>query len=381
MWLLTQSVHDAMHHGSASAQFTPEQVQAFAFDVQAAGTSKVMTTAGSTAEIHVHGVLTNTPDLMAEYFGGGNTTYPNIIAALAEADANPDVEQITMRFDSPGGSVMGMFDAIAAIKNTTKHVKAVVGSMATSAAYGLASQADEIVAHDRASMVGSIGVVTGGYINKSAVTLTSTNAPDKRPDLETDAGKATVVKQLDDVAALLDDAISEGRGVSIEKINADFGKGGVLLSNEALERGMIDSIRAVSTNTNPVASGGKQETKAMLTLAALKAEHPEAFAAAVEETLGAERDRVNAHLTMGASSGDMTTAVEAVKAGTAMTATLQATYMSAGMNRADVEARAADDADAAKTDNTQDVGATAEAAASQRLLEAAAEHCGVELNV
>lgn len=376
MWLIVQSILQDMQDARASGvKFTAEQVETF----RAEDTSSLMAVAGDSAEIHVKGVLTNTPDMFARWFGGGNTTYPSIIAALAEADANPEVKQIVMRFDSGGGAVSGMFDAIAAMQNTKKPIKAIVGTMAASAAYGLASQADEMVAHNRASAVGSIGVVVDAFVNESRVSITSSNAPDKRPDITTAEGKATIVAQLDAVAGLLDEAVAEGRKTTVKKVNADFGQGGVLLADEALKRGMIDSIGSSNTKTATAQTGGKPQEARSMDQATLKAQHPDVYAAVKAEGQNEERDRVGAHLTMGEASGDMTTAISAVQDGSAMTATLQAKYMAAGMNRKDVQARQDDDADANAGDDANAGEEEAEANAGVNILAAAAESCGVEL--
>lgn len=374
MWLLLQSVLNDIQDARASGvKFTAEQVATF----EASNGEGIMALAGNSAEIHVKGVLTNTPDMFARWFGGGNTTYPAIIAALAEADANPEVKQIVMRFDSGGGAVNGMFDAIAAMQTTKKPIKAIVGTMAASAAYGLASQADEMVAHNRASAVGSIGVVVDTFVSESRVSITSSNAPDKRPDVTTEKGKATVVAQLDAIAGLLDEAVAEGRNTTVEKVNADFGQGGILLADEALKRGMIDSI---STNKPATATnGGKPQEQRSMDLQTLKAQHPDVYAAAAQEGRTEERDRVGAHLTMGEASGDMKTAIGAVQDGSVMTATLQAKYMAAGMNRSDVQARQDDDAEANAGDDANAGEEEAEANAGVNILAAAAESCGVEL--
>jgi ClpP class serine protease len=374
MWLLLQSVLNDIQDARASGvKFTADQVATF----EASNGEGIMALAGNSAEIHVKGVLTNTPDMFARWFGGGNTTYPAIIAALAEADANPEVKQIVMRFDSGGGAVNGMFDAIAAMQTTKKPIKAIVGTMAASAAYGLASQADEMVAHNRASAVGSIGVVVDTFVSESRVSITSSNAPDKRPDVTTEKGKATVVAQLDAIAGLLDEAVAEGRNTTVEKVNADFGQGGILLADEALKRGMIDSI---STNKPATATnGGKPQEQRSMDLQTLKAQHPDVYAAAAQEGRTEERDRVGAHLTMGEASGDMKTAIGAVQDGSAMTATLQAKYMAAGMNRSDVQARQDDDAEANAGDDANAGEEEAEANAGVNILAAAAESCGVEL--
>ena len=82
-------------------------------------------------------------------------------------------------------------------------------------------------------------------------------------------------------------------------------------------------------------------------LKTLKSEHHNVFAAAVQEGsekgTATERDRVVAHLTMGEASGDMKSAVTAIKDGVEMTSSMQATYMAAGMNRTDTDTRSAEE--------------------------------------
>jgi ClpP class serine protease len=387
-WTVLQSVFDDMRAARASGiAFTATQVATFEQQFSAVDTSRVMSVAGDTAEITVRGVLTNTPDMFAYFFGGGNTTYPEINSALAEAEANPDVTQTVMRFISPGGTVNGMFDTIEAMKKHKKPIKAIV-ELSASASFAISSQADEVVAHNRASMLGSVGVVVDTHISANELSITSTNAPHKRPDLTTPEGKAVLVEQLDAVAALMDEAIAEGRNTTIEKVNADFGKGGILLADEALKRGMIDSVaktqlHSVKTTNSTTASGGDQPEAKDMDLIKLKAEHPGVYAAAVSEGTAQERDRASAHLTMGAASGDMETALAAVKGGSAMTATLQATYMAAGMNRASVEAAAADSAgagaaDGADNSNEASADADKDASASEALQANFLEMCGVQ---
>lgn len=380
MWLILQSVLQDMQDARTSGvKFTAEQVAQFSQEFAAEDTSRIMAVAGENAQIHVKGVLTNTPDMFARWFGGGNTTYPSIIAALAEADANPEVKQIVMRFDSGGGAVNGMFDAISAMQTTKKPIKGVVGTMAASAAFGLISQADEIVAHNRASAVGSIGVVVDAFIDEDRVSITSSNAPDKRPDITTAKGKAVIVAQLDAIAGLLDEAVAEGRNTTVKKVNADFGQGGILLADEALKRGMIDSIGSNNTKPATAKTGGKQQEKRSMDLTTLKAQHPDVYAAAAQEGQAQERDRVSSFIVAGEMSGDMKTATAAIKDGTEMTMTLQTTFMMAAANRSDVKARTDDEADANAGDKTNATDADAEAAAGVNILAIAAESCGVEL--
>jgi ClpP class serine protease len=351
--------------------------------------SRIMSFAGESAEIQVKGVLTAAPDFLAWLFGGGNTTYGEIIAALAEADQNPNVKNITLAVDSPGGTIAGLFDTLAAIENTETPIKAVVSNMAASAAYALVSQADEIVLTNRAASVGSIGIVAGFRVDDSIIEITSTEAPDKRPDVTTPEGQAVVRAQLDDLHAIFVDAIANGRNTTVEKVNADFGRGGMLLADEALKQGMIDSVavekpRAVkSANSKTTArSGGDNQLEVgRMDLQTLRANHPDVFAAAVNEGVTKERDRVTAHLTLGKQAGAMDIATKAIEEGTDMTMTIGAQYNAAALNLQSKQAHAGDNVEAAAVVDGAATAATGDDAetAGDKILAKAAELCGVDV--
>jgi len=364
-WLLEPSVRQAIEQAHAAGLIpTVEQqieFEASRTDATAEGGPRILTLAGNSAEIAVKGTLTKSPDFMAMYFGGGNTTYTEIVSAIAAAEQDDNVTDITLAIDSPGGSFDGLFDALAAIQSAKKPVNAVINGMGASAAYAIASQADTIAASSIASRIGSIGVAASFYTSKNEVTITSTDAPKKRPDVSTPAGKEMVVEELDALHEIFVEAIAKGRNVSIDTINGGFGQGATLLADDALKRGMIDSVAKTTfktvdtTNLKTVASDGDNPEVELMNLSELKATHPDVHAAAVKVGIDQERDRMGAHLQMGESSGDMKTAIAACKDGSVMTQTLQATYMTAGMNRADTSNRQDDDASADAGD-----GATAE---------------------
>lgn len=354
LWLLEPSVFRAMRkarEAGAAPSLDAQAAYEARYSAESANGSRVLSIAGDVAEVRVSGVITKSPDLFAMLFGGGNTTWPEIVSALAEADANPSVKRVELSIDSPGGSVAGMFDAMAAVQAIKKPTRAVVRNVAASAAYGLGSQADEIVAANRATSFGSIGVAATFYVDDNEVDVTSTAAPKKRPDVTTEEGRAMVREELDAYHELFVEAIASARGVTVEKVNAEYGQGATLLADEALKRGMIDAVagtkplQLVKPATTTRAATAEQENT--MDLSTLKAQYPAVYAEAVGEGVAKERDRVSAHLVMGEASGDMKTAIGAVKDGSEMTATLQASYMAAGMNRADNGNRAADESAAA----------------------------------
>jgi ClpP class serine protease len=270
-----------------------------------------------------------------------------LIAALAEADADDSIDNITLSIDSPGGQFDGLFDALAAIQKVKKPVKAVISNLGASAAFAIASQADEIIATNRAARIGSVGVVATFDIDADEISITSTEAPNKRPDVTTSAGVDMVRQELDAMHQLFVESIAEGRNTTVSRVNAEFGRGATLLADEALKRGMIDAIASSSNVKTTTATSGNQPEAIKMDLKQLQAQHPETYAAAVLQGETTERDRVLAHLTAGEMSGDVKTASEAIKAGSAMTMTLQTQYMMAAANRGNVDDRDNDDASAA----------------------------------
>ena len=316
--------------------------------------NSVLRKAGDVAEINVSGVLTKKPDLLAFLLGGGNTTYRGIEAALAEAEQDDEVGRIVLRVDSPGGSVDGMYSAMDAVAGMSKPVEAAVEDMAASAAYALASQADTIRAKHRASMVGSVGVAATVPANEidGVHTLTSSEAPDKRPDPATDEGRRRIVAELDRIHHAMAEALARGRGTTVEDVNQNYGRGGMLMAEEARARGMIDVVGEPQREPAPLPGAGASATASKsesggkrMDLETMKAEHPALYREIVQAGVQQERDRVCAHLRMGEASGAISTALEAVRDGKDMTQELQAEYMSAAINTRDQQARAADEGD------------------------------------
>jgi ClpP class serine protease len=327
------------------------------------------------ARIPIVGVLTPTPDKWAAYFYGSNTAYSDLIPAIDAAQGDPRVTDVEYFIDSPGGTVAGLFETVDAMARVTKPSRAIVGGQAASAAYSLAAQADSIVATGRGSAFGSIGVVQRMAVNGDVVSITSRAAPNKAPDPATEEGRAVIQDQLDQYHALYAQSIADGRGVSVDKVNTEYGQGSVFLADSALKRGMIDAI----ATPQPAASGAKKGKKAM-TLAELMAAYPDAYAAAVQVGVSQERDRTSAHLTMGEAAGAMETAVAAILAGDQLTPARVAEYHAAGMKRALLAARATESAAVPSTTTTPAAPAAAEeGAVPAAVFAAAANALGLEV--
>lgn len=382
MWLLLKEKLEAMRYGAQPGAISAEaraEFAAFSGGIEAAETPRIYNEAGDRAQIVVEGVLTDKPDILAYLFGGGNTTYGEISAAIDAAERDPAIREIYMYIDSPGGTVAGLFDAIASMQTAKKPITAIGRNTVASAAYGLASQADKIYSSNNATRFGSVGVVVDMYIDENFVSIASTNAPKKRPDVTTEQGRADVRAELDDLAELFVEAIATGRNTTLEKVNADFGMGAMLIAKKAQQQGMIDGLQPAATAATATATGGnKQEEASKMDLETLKAQHPGVYAAAVAEGEAKERDRVSAHLELGKASGAMDVATAAISDGSGLTAGLQAKYMAAGMSKNDRNADLQDDAEtgaSTKTQTTEPNAADNQGAEVARLIE---EQMGIE---
>jgi ClpP class serine protease len=361
MWLLNEETARMMQRAHAmNIQPTAVQLEAFTQRIENAQ-PRNMTVAGSVAEIRVQGVLTKMPDFWATYFGGGGTAYSDIIAALALAKSDASIKEVVLVVDSPGGNSDGLFDTLAAISDfkATKKMS-VSASNALSAAYAIAAMGGKITATGPHACFGSIGTACdfNFYDQVTTVSLTNTDSPEKRPDVQTAEGKAVVVKFLDSLNDLFVEAIAKGRGgdVTAKSVIADYGRGATLLAADAKKRGMIDGIakpllRAVTgvpeqpDASGTTAGGAEMESEMTMDLKTLRATHPQLCDELVREGrasgVSEERDRVSAHLTLAAHGGEpgMKIALAAIEAGDGITMKTQAQYFSLAMNAQQVKSR------------------------------------------
>lgn len=334
--------------------------------------ARIMDKIGDTAQINISGVLSKEPSWVLRYFGGGNTAYSEIISAINESERDPNIQKVIFNIDSPGGQTSGLTMAMDAIESMTIPTEARVSGTAASAAYGLASQTDKITALDRGAIFGSIGVKATLFVDDSIVDITSSNAPEKAPDVTTEDGKKIVQKYLDQIEAIFIEDIAQGRKTTTDKVKSDFGRGGVFLAKDALTHGMIDEVIDNKDRTQQPGATTTTQEASIMNLQELQAKHPETYSAAVAVGVAQEKDRVSAHLTMGEASGAMDIATKAIKEDKPMTMSLQSDYLAAGMKNGQIGARS-DDANiaaAALAGTTPGAAVTATAAQEKAFLEA-----------
>ena len=197
-----------------------------------------------------------------------------LIQDLAVAEHDPDVRAVLLMMHTPGGHTTLINEFANMIHAFPKPIVSYVVGNAASAGYWLASASDRIIV-DATAMVGSIGVVMGMESpDKKTIEFVSSNAPDKRPDISTDAGKAVVKGIVDDMEAVFIEAVSNFRGMSHEQITAL--RGGVVIGAKAVEQGFADEVGSLESVIKQL------NLENPMDLTVLKADHPTVYQAAFD---------------------------------------------------------------------------------------------------
>ncbi len=174
--------------------------------------------------------------------------------------ASKEVRGIMLLLDSPGGAVSGVADFASrvALGAARKETRAFVMGSAASAAYWIASSASHI-SIDRTAVLGSIGVVAAvpkqvepDESGEIWIEVVSSNAPNKRPDPQSEDGLSVIRGSLNAIEGVFIGDVAKGRKVSISKVRSEFGQGGVLIGADAVKAGMVDKVESQSAAMNAV---------------------------------------------------------------------------------------------------------------------------------
>lgn len=212
----------------------------------------------------------------------GMTSYEGLAAQISDARKDPKVKAIMLDLDSPGGEATGMFGLASVIREAAaeKPVVAYVNDMAASAAYGIASQATEIVVSPT-SIVGSIGVVLTHFDRsgemaakgiKPTLIYAGANKVDGHPfGPLSDAVRADLQTQVAKFYDQFVSLVALGRGDRLTEQNARATEARTFLGQEAIDRGLADRVASFdavlaslqsSTAPRRGASGGGRQMAA-----------------------------------------------------------------------------------------------------------------------
>lgn len=204
---------------------------------------------GAIAVIPVHGAIVQRSSQINICDGGTSTQ--QISAALADASADDTVSQILLDIDSPGGSVYGVQELAAEIRQAKKPVIAVANSLAASAAYWIGCAATEFYVTPGGE-VGSIGVWQAHQdwskaMEEEGVAITLISAGkfkvEGNPYQPLDAeAQSFMQSRVDDYYAAFTKGVAKGRKVGIDQVRNGMGQGRVLGADQAMSERMVDGI-------------------------------------------------------------------------------------------------------------------------------------------
>lgn len=204
---------------------------------------------GHTALVEINGVISASSEANADY----------VITGLRNAFENENTKGVIIRINSPGGSPVQagyINDEITRLKKEYPDtpVYAVITDICASGGYYIAAAADQIYA-DKASIVGSIGVIMAGFgfvdaIEKLGIERRVLHAGDNKALMDPFSPlQAEEVKHFDgllkEVHQQFIDVVKEGRGDKLDQ-SADLFTGLVWTGQDAINLGLVDELSSSS---------------------------------------------------------------------------------------------------------------------------------------
>lgn len=194
------------------------------------------------AIIPVMGSIFRYANLMTEISGATSTQILSL--DFNSAMNNNDVKGILLDIDSGGGQANGISELSQMIFNSRgkKPIKAYIGGSGASAAYWLASSADEVIINDT-GVAGSIGAMLSFEDDSEAmaaqgikeVKIISSVSPLKNSDSELQA-------LVDSLGQIFVENVARNRNVSTDTVLKNYGQGGLFVGKDAVIAGLADKV-------------------------------------------------------------------------------------------------------------------------------------------
>ena len=204
-----------------------------------------VSTAPHTAVVEIEGPIAGDSNASAEF----------IVAALRSAFEDAGSKGVVLLINSPGGSPVQagiIHDEIKRLRaKHDKPVYAVVEETCASAAYYIAAAADEIFV-DKASLVGSIGVLMDGFgftgtMEKLGVERRLMTSGENKGFLDpfspvSEAQRAHAQQMLDQIHAQFIDVVKKGRGDRLKANTPELFSGLFWTGQQSIELGLADKL-------------------------------------------------------------------------------------------------------------------------------------------
>jgi signal peptide peptidase SppA len=209
---------------------------------------------GSIAVIPMVGIISHRMSGMTSMSGPGvGASIQKLRAQFNQAMDDDSCKAIVFDVDSPGGAVDGVPELANEILSARSYKRtiAVVNSMCCSAAYWLASAANEMVC-TVSGIAGSIGVYVTHQDESKAlenegikVTLIKAGkykAEGNSSEPLQDEARASLQSKVDAYYKLFVNAVAQNRGATQTAVRDGYGQGRSLLASDALRQNLVDRV-------------------------------------------------------------------------------------------------------------------------------------------
>jgi signal peptide peptidase SppA len=243
-----QAILDFLAMQASGVKFSAEEVAA---RISKQDEKAVARQEGTVAVLPLRGVIANRMSMMEDVSGGMSSEgFGRKFQAAVRDDG---IKAIVLDVDSPGGAVSGSDELASMIFDARgrKPIVAHVNATAASAAYWIASAADEMVVTPTGS-VGSIGVFgvhddVSAAMERVGIKKTLISAGKFKTDGHPyeplgDDARARIQAHVDEAYGMFIRAVARNRNVAQAAVRDGFGQGGMVGAAEAVKLGMADRI-------------------------------------------------------------------------------------------------------------------------------------------
>jgi len=233
---------------ASGGKYTPAEIRGQIGDDE---TQQIAERRGGVAVIPLMGVMSQRMGMLDAISGGTSTDM--VGGWFDEALEDEDVKAIILHVDSPGGNIYGVEELGNKIYEArgVKPVIAQVNSVAASAAFWDATQAEELVVTPGGD-VGSIGVYTvhediSRMLEAEGVTETIISAGKYKVEANpfeplSEEAAAYLQSRVDEAYERFVATVARGREKDEDQVRNGFGQGRMVGAKDALAMGMVDRV-------------------------------------------------------------------------------------------------------------------------------------------
>lgn len=207
------------------------------------------------AVLPLFGTIFPRANLMTEMSGA--TSAERFGAMFAALVNDPEIDAIVLDVDSPGGQIGGVEELSKQIYEARgkKRIVAVANHTMASAAYWIATAADEVVVTPSGE-VGSIGVFAvhediSGMLEKEGIKLSiikegKYKAEGNPYEPLSEEARAAIQESVSEAYGMFVKAVARNRGVKASAVRNGFGEGRMVSAAQAVELGMADRVATLN---------------------------------------------------------------------------------------------------------------------------------------